>query len=70
MMDIKVDLLKLYVDLFNKNTSGRGIQSKNISNKPIIRKLKKRKVHSSCTENIWGADLANMQLVSKFNKGI
>ena len=37
MMDIKVDLLKLYVDLFNKNTSGRGIQSKNISNKELTK---------------------------------
>ena len=37
--------------------------------KPIIRKFKKREVHSSFTDNIWGADLANMQLISKFNKG-
>ena len=25
--------------------------------KPIIRKFQKRKVHQSCTDNIWGADL-------------
>ena len=37
--------------------------------KPIIRKFNKQKVHSSLTENIWGADLADMQLISKFNKG-
>ena len=38
--------------------------------KPIIRKFKKREVHSSFIDNIWGADLADMQLKSKFNKGI
>ena len=38
--------------------------------KPIIRKFKKRKVHSPSIDNIWGADLAGMQLISKFNKGI
>ena len=38
--------------------------------KPIIRKFEKRKVNSPFIENIWGADLADMQLVSKFNKRI
>ena len=37
--------------------------------KTIIRKFKKRKVYSSFRDNIWGADLADMQLLSKFNKG-
>ena len=37
--------------------------------KPIIRKCNKRKVHSPFIDNIWGADLADMQLISKFNKG-
>ena len=37
--------------------------------KPIIRKFKKRKVYSGFKDNIWGADLADMQLISKFNKG-
>ena len=37
--------------------------------KPIIRKFEKRKVYSSFKDNIWGADLADMQLISKFNKG-
>ena len=36
--------------------------------KPIIRKLEKRKVHSSFTDKIWVADLADMQLISKFDK--
>ena len=37
--------------------------------KPIIRKFKKRKVYSAFKDNIWGADLADMQLINKFNKG-
>ena len=38
--------------------------------KPIIRKDNKRKVHSSFIDNIWSANLADMQLISKFNKEI
>ena len=38
--------------------------------KSIIRKFGKRKVHSSFKDNIWGADLADMQLISKIDKGI
>ena len=37
--------------------------------KPIIRTFKKRKVYSGFKDNIWGDDLADMQLISKFNKG-
>ena len=55
-----------------------GIKNENISNKelrieelhkPIIRKLKKRKVQSLFIDNIWGVNLADMQSISKFNKG-
>ena len=38
--------------------------------KTIIRKLKKRKVHSTFKDNVWGVDLADMQLLNKYNKGI
>ena len=38
-------------------------------NKPFIRKFKKRKVYSQCKYNIWGVDLANMQSLSRKNKG-
>ena len=37
--------------------------------KSIIRTFKKRAVYSGFKDNIWGADLADMQLISKFNKG-
>ena len=45
-------------------------QLANELHKPIIRKFKKRKVYSSFKDNIWGVDLADMQLISKYNKGI
>ena len=62
---------------FDEKTSGSSIKNENISNKelaeelhkPIIRKFNKRKVHSPFIDNIWGTDLAYMQLISKFNKG-
>ena len=37
--------------------------------KPIIRNFKKRKVYPSFRDNIWGDDLAYMQLLTKYNKG-
>ena len=45
-------------------------QLANELHKPIIRKFKKRKVYSSFKDNIWGVDLADMRLISKYNKGI
>ena len=62
--------------LFDKKSSGNGIVNKpnyqlaNELHKPIIRKLKKRKVYSSFKDNIWDVDLADMQSLSKYNKGI
>ena len=38
--------------------------------KSIIKKLKKRKVYSRFKDTIWGADLTDMQLIGKFNKGL
>ena len=37
--------------------------------KPVIRKFLKITVYSGFKDKIWGADLADMQLISKFNKG-
>ena len=45
-------------------------QLANELHKAIIRKFKKIKVYSSYRDNIWGVDLANMQSLSKYNKGI
>ena len=60
---------------FDKKSKGSGInepnyQLENELHKPIIRKFKKRKVYSSFKDNIWGADLADMQSLSKYNKEI
>ena len=38
--------------------------------KPIIKKFEKRKVHAAFKDNIWGADLADMHLLSRYNIGI
>ena len=38
--------------------------------KPVMRKFEKRKVYSSFKDNIWDANLENIQLINKFNKGI
>ena len=58
----------------DKNTVGSGVNENiklaNELHKPIIRKFNKQKVYPSFKDNIWGADLADMQLLSKFNKGI
>ena len=61
---------------FDKKSSGSGItnepnyQLAEELHKPIIRKFKKRKVYSSFRDNIWGVDLADMQSLSKYNKGM
>ena len=39
-------------------------------NKTVIKKFKKRKINSFFTDNIWGANLPNIQLLRKFNKEI
>ena len=43
-------------------------QLKNYTNQ-LLESLKKGKVYSGFRDNIWGADLGDMQLISKFNKG-
>ena len=49
-----------------ENESKQNEQLAEELHKPIIRKFKKRKVYSLFKGNIWGADLAGMQLISKF----
>ena len=53
----------------NNNEVKQNIQLAEELHKSIIRKFEKRKVFSGFRDNIWGADLADMQLISKFNKG-
>ena len=69
-------LASMVYKVFDKKSSGSGIinesnyQLANELHKPIIRKFKKRKVYSSFRDNIWGVDLADMQSLSKYQKGI
>ena len=44
-------------------------QSKNYINQ-LLKNLKKRTVYSEFKDNIWGADLADIQLINKFNERI
>ena len=82
MMVIIEDQLQWFTSFLDKKSaslnksSGSGIvnepnyQLANELHKPIIRKFKKRKIYSSFRDNIWGVDLADMQSLSKYNKGI
>ena len=38
--------------------------------KPVIKQFEKRKVYSQFKDNVWGVDLADMQSLSRKNKGI
>ena len=67
---------KKSASLSGKSVSGSGVnielkpseQLPEELHKPVIRKFKKRTVYSRVKDNIWGADLADVQLISKFNK--
>ena len=70
------ELASMIYKFFDKKSQGSGAANNNENiqladelHKPIIRKFEKRKVYSSFRDNIWGVDLADMQLLSKFNKG-
>ena len=64
--------------LTDKSASIGAIKNENVADqqlaeelhKPIIRKFEKLKVHSSFIDNIWGANLPDMQLISIYNKRI
>ena len=57
-----------------KTMSRKGIKNNKILaeelHKPVIKKFNKRKVYSQFRDNIRGVDLADMQSLSKKNKGI
>ena len=64
-------LAAMVYTFFNERT--KGIENKQLAeecHKAIIRNFKRRKVYSSFKDNIWGDDLADMSLISKFNKRI
>ena len=70
---------KKSASLPNKSVSSSSVANNEIKqnlqltkelHKPIIIKFRKRKVYSGFRDSIWGADWADMQLMSKFNKGL
>ena len=74
-------LASMVYRFFDKKSTGSGFKKlKNMArnssiladkrHKPIIRKFNKRKVYSEFKDNIWGVDLADMQSLSRKNKGI
>ena len=72
-------MIKKSASLEDKSTKGSVVNTKIIPQnqqlaeelyKPIIKKFGKRNVHAAFKDNIWGADSADMQLLSRYNKGI
>ena len=73
-------LASIVYKIFDKRTRGSGLkcdkrlnENKQLAeelHKPIIKNFKRRKVYSSFKDHIWGVDLADIPLISKFNKGI
>ena len=73
-------LASMIYKFFNERTKESGINNKEnlIVNsqlaeelhKPIIKNFKRRKIYPRFKDNIWAVDLANMQLISRYNKGI
>ena len=68
-------LASMVYKFFDEKSGGSGLANNNeniqLANElhiPIIKKFDKRKVYSSFKDNIWGVALADMQLLSKFNK--
>ena len=69
-------LASMVYKFFNKKCRGSAVtnesnyQLANELHKPIVKKFKTRKVCSSFRDSIWGVDLADMQSLSKYNKGM
>ena len=71
----QIGLASMVYKFFDKESSGSSVatepnyQLANELRKQIIRNFKRRKVYSSFRNDICGVDLADMQSLSKFNKG-
>ena len=68
-MDIKEVIYRWSINFFDKKLLVAILKNENIFNKelveelhkPILRKLRKRKVQTPFIDNIWSTDLADMQ---------
>ena len=72
-------LASMVYKFFDKKSKGSGVNTKLAPqnqqlaeelHKSIIRKFQKRKIHAAFKDNIWGTDLADIELLSRYNKGI
>ena len=73
-------LASMVYNFFDKKSTAIGIANneikqnlqlaKELLHKPVIRNFRKRTVYSGLKDNIWGTYLADMQSLSKYNKGI
>ena len=69
-------LASMVYKFFDKKSCGSGINAEPNYQLPselqrqIVKKFKGRKVYTSFRDNIWGVELADMQSLSKCNKGI
>ena len=71
-------LASMIYTIFDKKSMGSGINTTKPSSsiladeihKLVIKKFEKRKVYLQFRDNIWGVDLADMQSLSRKNKGI
>ena len=76
--DYQRGLASMVYKFFDKKSTGSRINTSKSSSsiladefcKPITKKFDKRKVYSQFKDNIWGVDLADMQSLSRKNKGI
>ena len=74
-MDIKQGWLLWFTNFLIKspgvanNEIKQNLQLAGELHKPIIKNFKKTTVYPEFKDNIWGADLADVQLISKLNKG-
>ena len=78
----QIGLAGMVYKFFDKKSVGSGFKKlKNTTksntliladelHKPIVKKFDKRKVYSQFKDNIWGVDLADMQSLSRKDKGI
>ena len=72
MTNVNEDFDSVVYKFFDKKASDRDIKNENIWNqelseklqKPTVRQLEKRKVHSYFIDNIWSSDITDMQLIN------
>ena len=71
-------MVSIFFNFCDKKTAGAAVKNEIMQNEVLveelhksgIRKFEKRRVHSPVKDSILGADLADTQLLGKFNKEI